>query len=246
MRQELRLRQQEMPLWQKKLQPMQPKQLQKLPPLKGKLKLLQRKAPNNLIQQEYGNATPIGVAFRLPSIHPMKPLSFNDCIKIGTFRKSHGLSGTLDLAFEPEWETSVEQTELFITETDGLPLPWFVAPDGVRITSYKTALVDLDWIENQQSAKKLCGNSVYILKSNIIPNQETPELSDWTGFSICNEKGDFIGKVNSTENYAGNLVMMVDTLHGEKMVPLHEDLIMEVNIKTRMLTMEFPEGLLEI
>jgi 16S rRNA processing protein RimM len=176
----------------------------------------------------------------------MNLLSFYDCIKIGAFRKSHGIAGTLDLVFEPEWETSVEHTELFITETDGLPVPWFVAPDGIRITSSKTALVDLEWIENQQSAKKLCGSSVYIPKSKIIPNQKSSELSDWAGFSIYNENDDLIGKVNSLENFAGNLVMMVDTPLGEKMVPLHPDLIIEINHETRKMTMQFPEGLLDI
>jgi 16S rRNA processing protein RimM len=176
----------------------------------------------------------------------MNLLSFDDCTKIGAFRKPHGTAGTLDLVFEPEWAASVELAEIFITDTDGLPVPWFVAPDGVRITSYKTALIDLDWIDNMDSAKRLCGSSVFIPKSKIIPNQETSELSDWAGFSIYNEMGALVGIVNSTENFAGNLVMMVDTSHGEKMVPLHPDLIIEINHETRKMTMEFPEGLLDI
>jgi 16S rRNA processing protein RimM len=176
----------------------------------------------------------------------MNLLSFNDCIKIGAFRKAHGINGTLDLVFEPEWETSVENAELFITETDGLPVPWFVAPDGIRITSSKTALIDLDLVENHQLAKRLCGSSVYIPKNKIIPNEESSGLSEWAGFSIFNELGALIGKVNSTENFAGNLVMMVDTLLGEKMVPLHPDLIIEIDPETRKMTMKFTEGLLDI
>jgi 16S rRNA processing protein RimM len=176
----------------------------------------------------------------------MNLLSFNDCTKIGSFRKSHGIAGTLDLVFEPEWETSVEHAELFITDTDGLPVPWFVAPDGIRITSSKSALVDLLWVDNLQAAKRLCGSSVYIPKSNIIPNEESSGLSEWAGFSIYNETGALIGMVNNMENYAGNLVMMVDTPWGEKMVPLHPDLIIELDHETRRMTMEFPEGLLDI
>jgi len=176
----------------------------------------------------------------------MHVLSFDDCIRIGTFRKSHGIAGTLELVFEPEWEATVEHAEILITDTDGLPLPWFVSPDGIRITSPKTALVDLELIENQQSAKKLCGSTVYIPKNKFIPNQESSEFFDWIGFSIFIENGAFIGKVTGTEDFAGNLVMMVDTPLGEKMVPLHPDLIMEINYETRSLTMEFPEGLLDI
>jgi 16S rRNA processing protein RimM len=186
------------------------------------------------------------VSFILHCVQHMNLLSFNDCIKIGAFRKPHGTAGTLDLVFEPEWEASVEHAELFITETDGLPVPWFVAPEGVRITSSKTALINLDWIDNMDSAKRLCGSSVFIPKSKIIPNLKSSELSDWVDFSIYNEIGALVGKVNSTENYAGNLVMMVETPLGEKMVPLHPDLIIEINHETRIMTMVFPEGLLDI
>jgi 16S rRNA processing protein RimM len=230
-------------LWQKKQQQKQP---QKLLLLKGKLTLHQPEAPNRINQQQYRNATPSGVAFYLPVIHPMKMFSFDDCIKIGMFRKPHGIAGTLELVFEPEWEVSVQHAEIFITETDGLPVPWFVAPDGVRITSSKSALVDLDWIDNQDSAKKLCGNPVCILKKDIIPDMKPQELSEWSGFTLYNEYGYSVGKINKTENFSGNMVMMVDTPVGEKMVPFHPDLIVEINRETRSMTVRFPEGLLDI
>jgi len=173
-------------------------------------------------------------------------LTYDDCTKIGTFRKPHGVAGTLELVFEPEWEASVEQAGILITDTDGLPVPWFVAPNGVRITSSKSALVDLDWINNQNLAKKLCGNSVYILKNHIIAGMKSQELYEWSDFSVYNENGSLVGKINGMENFSGNLVMMIDTPQGEKMVPLHPDLILEINRETRKMTMKFPEGLLDI
>jgi 16S rRNA processing protein RimM len=176
----------------------------------------------------------------------MNILSFDNCTKIGTFRKPHGIAGTLELVFEPEWELSVQYAGILITDTDGLPVPWFVAPDGIRITSSKSALIDLDWIDNQDSAKKLCGNTVYIQKTDVIPAPETSALSEWEGFNLYNEKTMLVGKISGTENFSGNLVMTVLTSKGEKMVPLHPDLIIEIDRKNMNMTMKFPEGLLDI
>ena len=173
-------------------------------------------------------------------------LTFQDCIKIGSFHKPHGFSGTLQLNFDPEWVTSVAQAGIIITGTDGLPVPWFVVKDGMRITSSGTALVDLEWIEDQASARKLCGSPVFILKGNSIPEVQSSEPAGWKGYSILDENGNHIGMVIRTENFSGNLVMVTDTLNGEKMIPWHEDLILETDQVKKMIRMVIPEGLLEI
>jgi len=40
--------------------------------------------------------------------------------------------------------------------------------------------------------------------------------------------------------------MILETPHGEKMIPLHEDLVLEHNTSQKTLKMNLPEGLLEL
>jgi 16S rRNA processing protein RimM len=173
-------------------------------------------------------------------------LSLQDCIKIGVFRKPQGYTGTIILQFEPEWIASVKQAEKLIVETNGLPVPWFVTEDGITITSPRTALVNLEWTEDKQSAESLSGSTVYLLKEDIIREHEIIEQEGWTGYQLRDENGSVIGTVRYAEDFSGNLVLVVETPDGEKMVPLHEDLILNHDPSSRIIQMSLPEGLLEI
>jgi 16S rRNA processing protein RimM len=173
----------------------------------------------------------------------MKTLSFQNCILIGFFQKIHGVSGTLLLNFEPEWELSVLNTDLLVTETDGLPVPWFIAENGIRITTHKTALIDLDWIEDEKAAKRLCGNPVYLEKNKILSVLEDKNLSQWIGFSIYSDSGNLIGKITGEENYSGNIVVSVKVENGEQLIPFHPDLIKAIDYDQKKITMCLPEGL---
>jgi len=176
----------------------------------------------------------------------MVNLSIQNCIRIGTFQKPRGISGTLQLNFEAEWEWSVVNTDVLLTETDGLLLPWFVADDGIRITSSGIALVDLDWIEDEISAKKLCGCPVYLEKSKILQTHGEIDVSEWIGFEISDGSGNCIGVITGEKNYSGNLVFSVRTEKGERLIPFHPDLMNAVDKKLKKLTMDVPEGLLDL
>jgi 16S rRNA processing protein RimM len=176
----------------------------------------------------------------------MNELSLSNCIQIGHFLKTHRYSGTLLLVFEPEWELTVLNANILITETDGLPVPWFISPDGIRITSHTSALIDLDWIEDQKSAAVLCGNPVYVEKSSIRSSLEKDDKSQWIGFKIYSETGNLVGIITGEENYSGNRVLSVKVKNEEKLIPFHPDLIAAVDIELQSITMRLPEGLTDI
>lgn len=94
----------------------------------------------------------------------MASLRLENCVRIGYFQRTHGIEGTLVLDFSPEWGPSLASTTILILEINGLPVPWFIAEYGIRITSANTALVDLEWIEDDASAQKLCGLKVFLEK----------------------------------------------------------------------------------
>lgn len=172
-------------------------------------------------------------------------ISLNDCAKIGVFLRPHGIAGTLVLAFEQEYEQQVENARVLLVETDGLPVPWFVIREGIRIITAQTALVDLEWIEDQQSAKKLCGNNVY-LENSLLSAVSGTGMAEWTGYSLLDPAGGVIGTIAGVEDYAGNIVLLVKTPSGDKLVPFHADFVRKLDKTRKKLTMQLPEGLLDI
>jgi len=182
----------------------------------------------------------------------MKALSPEDCVRVGYFRKPYGISGTLQLAFDRGWEASLEQARVVMVETQGLPVPWFVAQEGIRILNAGLALVDLEWVHDDREARKLCGLSVCLEKSALAPGhpgspEGQPDITPagWTGFMVSDPEKHFSGLVIAEADYSGNLVLTVESGGREFLIPLHEDLVAGIDHAQRLLELRLPDGILE-
>lgn len=173
----------------------------------------------------------------------MKRLTRDDCIPIGEFLKPYKFSGTILLSFDPVWETSLIRTGMLMTETDGSPVPWFVCENGISLTGPGKALVDLLWINDEESARKLCGMKVLIAKSSVHTPVAKQVPADWSGYILEDIQTGVIGLIISENNYAGNVVLTVEREKSTLLVPFHPDLMVCADHRLKVLTLRLPGGL---
>lgn len=176
----------------------------------------------------------------------MHTLSKENCQKIGYFQKPHGVYGSLVLQFNEGLEEWVEETPIFLVESEGILVPWFVIEDGVRITSSKTALVDLEWIEDEPAAKKLCGKSVWIEKMEGDEEFQEAEGSQWIGFSVSDIKAGYLGIVTEVNDYAGNVVLSLESPETSLLVPFHPNLLLNMDPEEKTMILSLPDGFSDI
>ncbi len=177
----------------------------------------------------------------------MNRLSPDGCIPIGTFRKPYGIGGSLLLDFDPAREASLENARVLMAETDGLPVPWFVADQGIQILSSGAARVDLEWIEDDHAARKLCGLRVLLEESALVAEENKPEnLENWVGYTLADREKGFSGVVTAQADYSGNLVLTVVSGDRELLLPYHDDFLLEADLIHKSLHLRLPEGLLDL
>ncbi len=176
----------------------------------------------------------------------MEILNPEDCIRIGTFLKPHGISGRVILQYELEWELSLTEAEYVLVEIDGLPVPWFIQEEGMRIINQGSAFIDLEWIDDDIAAKKLCGKNVCLARSQIRKDSAHGDLSGWIGYDLYSPTSGFVGTITNEENYSGNLVFTVKTPSGERLVPFHAELFVHSDTIHKKLTLQIAEGLLDL
>lgn len=176
----------------------------------------------------------------------MQTITKENCQKIGYFQKPHGVFGSLVLQFTEGLEELIEEIPIFLVETEGILVPWFVTEDGVRITSSKTALVDLEWIEDEPAAKKLCGKAVWIEKLDGEEEFQDPEASQWIGYSVSDINSGYLGEVTEVNDYAGNIVLTLANSETTLLVPYHPDLISNLDPEKKTMMLILPEGYSEI
>lgn len=140
----------------------------------------------------------------------------------------------------------MEETPIFLVESEGILVPWFVIEDGVRITSSKTALVDLEWIEDEPAAKKLCGKSVWIEKMEGDEEFQEAEVSQWLGFSVSDINAGYLGVVTEVNDYAGNVVLSLERSEASLLVPFHPNLLLDMDPEKKTMTLSLPEGFSDI
>ena len=159
--------------------------------------------------------------------------------RIGQVLKSNGRDGELLVSFigiDPE---DIDLEEPVFIEFDGLPVPFYFESFTQRGSS--RALVRLTGVRSLRDAEELAGAAIYV-EDDLYEDEE----EDLTGWTVLQADGTPAGTVSAHEDIPGNPCIWVETGHGEVLIPLHEELVLEVDEEKQTLRMEIPEGLLDL
>ena len=147
--------------------------------------------------------------------------------------KSWGASGQVVLSHpDIDPEDLKTQGPVFI-EFDGLPVPFFI--ESLQEKGNR-CIVKFEDIDTLPEADELVGREVTL-------GTEAEEDEDTlVGLRVRDAKSRrIIGEIVDMSDYGGNLVVTVETDHGDVLLPVHEELI--VGIHDDILTMDIPAGL---
>lgn len=176
----------------------------------------------------------------------METIEKSTCKKIGYFQKPHGVKGELSLIFEPQYDLSLENEPILFLETDGLLVPYFLSPDGIRFRTAESAIVQLDWINSEEEARQLTGLSVFLKETDLVFPEEEITLHHLIGFTLYDPQIGKIGAIEKVEDYGGNLLFQLQFKGKEVLVPFNEELLLDMNESERTIEMECPEGIFDL
>jgi len=157
-------------------------------------------------------------------------------LKVAQVLKSNGTDGELLMSFLEVGPEDIDTEEPVYIYFDGLPVPFYFESFNQRGTS--RALVRLTGVHSLKDADELAGRDVFA------DYFEDEEEEDLTGWKVLGEDGIPIGTITAYEDIPGNLCIYVDTADGERLLPLHDDLILAMDDTTRTITLRIPAGLL--
>ena len=157
-------------------------------------------------------------------------------LKVAQVLKSNGTDGELLMSFLEVGPEDIDTEEPVYIYFDGLPVPFYFESFNQRGTN--RALVRLTGVHSLRDADELAGRDVFA------DYFETEEDEDLTGWKVLSEDGTPIGTITAYEDIPGNLCIYVDTTGGERLLPLHDDLVLSMDDTARTITLRIPEGLL--
>jgi 16S rRNA processing protein RimM len=172
----------------------------------------------------------------------MKNIFEADSRKIGYIRKTHGVKGQLMLEFEPHFYDSVAVARCFLIEISGLPVPFFVAENGLEISSSLTARICFDRVDTENYANRLTGKNVYLFEDDIIEQQANEKAFQFINYRLSDQNNNELGIVAGADDFSGNIVLRVLTGESELLISYHSDLLISVDKRRKRFSLRLPEG----
>ncbi len=164
-------------------------------------------------------------------------------IEIGKIGKSHGLKGALKVKIQEEYLEDFKTVGIVFININGMNIPHFI-----ENTQSNYSIIKFEDVDDKESANILYHKSISMQESDIqfYTKKERGQFGLYEGFTIHDENLGIIGIINKIEEYPQQEMAFIDYKNEERMIPLHQDFIIEINEKEQKITMNLPEGLLNL
>ena len=167
-------------------------------------------------------------------------MKIEECYKIGYVSKTHGLKGEVTINILPDCPdlTSIET----IYVGDDL-VPHFIASISIKADKAFLRLEDVDDIDQAIALK---GQSLYL------PKSDRPKLArgefyndEIIGFEVIEDE-NVLGKISEIMEAGPNRFIVVDHNGKEVLIPVNGPFIKSLNKSKKRVTVELPEGFLDL
>ncbi|MBQ4449993.1 MAG: 16S rRNA processing protein RimM [Prevotella sp.] len=162
--------------------------------------------------------------------------------KIGVIGKAHGVKGELSIQIDDDVFDRVD-AEYLVLKLDGIFVPFFM--EEYRFKSDSVALVKFEGVDTQERARELTGVEVYFPRE-LAEQDEEAELSyaALVGYTLIdNNSGKPVGTIAYVDEQTINIMF---ELEDGRLIPASEELIVDVDQKNRTITLDIPEGILDL
>jgi 16S rRNA processing protein RimM len=168
----------------------------------------------------------------------------DNCILLGTLTKPHGTRGSLVVRFSGLKAEDIKKRGLVFVEIDGLPVPFFI--ESFQEKTDETVILKIEGIDTENKAREFLGYPVYVMKDQVKVKTSSGKIRDIRGYQVIDTHLGYIGLAEVVVEMAKNPLLSVINGDKEFLVPVHEDIILEINDKEKVIRIDAPEGLFEL
>ena len=172
-------------------------------------------------------------------------MKIEDCFYIGYITKTKGLKGEVQIYFEYDEPADLPLDSVF-AEINGKLVPFFIA--SYKLQNNQTGNFYFDDIDTIEKAETLIRKKLYLPESLRPVRDEDDEfqIMDLKGFIVHDDTAGELGEIIEIHEYPQQFVAVVPYKFAEVMIPLNDDLIVEIDEENSILRVNLPDGLIEL
>lgn len=164
--------------------------------------------------------------------------------QIGHSGKSKGVRGELKLHVNGSYRTDLKSARALFFNLDGSKVPFLI--EQVYIDP---CIIKLDEIDSPEAAYDLSNKEIFLEVKELQNPNTSPSDSGQHAlveFTLIDQNDSRIGTISSVKEYPNQLLAEVNINDIQVLIPIHEDLILELNEASKFIKMEIADGLLDL
>jgi len=165
-----------------------------------------------------------------------------DLVQIGSIYKAHGVKGIIKVRVKPDYMDDLLQVEAVFIETPKATLPHFIKT--IEKIADDLVLLKLEGIDTKEQITPMNKYPILLREEDLTEIFE--EYESIVGYTIVDNTVGLIGEVKEVIEMPNYELAKVSYQNIIVMIPIHEDLVEEVNEEEKKIIMNLPEGFFEI
>jgi len=167
------------------------------------------------------------------------------CYQVGFIKKTHALLGEVILFLDVDSPAEYQALDSVFVEIKGQLVPYFI--ETIALQKKKEAIVKFEGIDSIEQAQNLLRANIY-LPLEVLPQAEEGELyyHEIIDFEVIDEEKGSLGKVKSIYDQTPQELIAMDYNNFEVLIPWVDEIVKEVDKKSKQVKVLLPEGLLDL
>lgn len=168
-----------------------------------------------------------------------------DCFYLGKIVSKHSFRGEVLVKLDTDEPELYEEMESVFVSVGNSLIPFFI--DRCQLHKSSLLRVQFEEVRDEQAADSLLGAELYL------PLSQLPKLSgnkfyyhEVIGYRLLDEKHGLIGLITGINDNASQALIEAEKDGKSLMLPINDDIILQVDRKHRVLHVRAPEGLVEL
>jgi 16S rRNA processing protein RimM len=171
-------------------------------------------------------------------------MAYNTHILLGKITKVHGHEGAVTIRLERSFPDNIPKMESVFIETDGRPVPFFI--DYSEQPDLSILRLKFEGYNSAEKVKEFVGCKLYMIGSEI-NLKLLPNPINLINYNVFSEENTSIGVITEIIENPGQLLLNIQSSSGRYfLLPLHDDLIREIDTENNIIRMIIPEGIVDI
>lgn len=168
-----------------------------------------------------------------------------DCFLVGTVFKLHGYKGDVNIYNDDDILFDFNTIKYFLIERNNTLVPFFITK--ARHTKPNIILVKFEDINSEKEALSILKQKVY-LPIEFLPEIDSNEISEkqLIGFKVIDIKLGELGEISYINSQTAQQLIYVSKDGKEFCFPMHQQFIISVDSKKRIMEVTIPEDLINL